>query len=139
MKNKILPFIALFSTACAAIVDTHGSIIDQSQLAQIEPHKTTQDQVRQLLGSPATEGTLNNNRWIYLTSTMADKPLDPGILKKRQVIVIDFDPSGTVAAVTQKTEADSKTVEPVQKVTPTHGQQLGIIDQMFKNIGVDKD
>jgi outer membrane protein assembly factor BamE (lipoprotein component of BamABCDE complex) len=139
MKNKILPFIALFSTSCASIVDTHGSIIDQSQLDQIKPHETTQDQVRQLLGSPATEGTLNDKRWIYLTSTIADKPLDPGILKKRQVIVIDFDPSGTVAAVTQKTEADSKTVEPVQKVTPTHGQQLGIIDQMFKNIGVDKD
>ncbi|HEX2859642.1 MAG TPA: outer membrane protein assembly factor BamE [Alphaproteobacteria bacterium] len=140
MKNNIALLTApLLLTACAAMVDTHGSIIQQGQIEKITEGVTTQDQVRELLGSPATTGTLNENRWIYITSTVRDKPLDPGILTHRQVVVIDFTPSGTVAAVTQKNESDSRTVEPLPKVTPTHGQGLGVIDQMLKNIGVDKD
>lgn len=140
MKNNIALLTApLLLAACAAMVDTHGSIIQQAQLDQIKEGTTTQDQVRELLGSPATTGTLNANRWVYITSTMRDKPLDPDVLTHRQVVVIDFTPSGTVAAITQKNEGDSRTVEPLPNVTPTHGQSLGVIDQMLKNIGVDKD
>jgi outer membrane protein assembly factor BamE (lipoprotein component of BamABCDE complex) len=123
---------------CGEIVSTHGSILQPDQVAQIKPGFTTQDQVRQWLGSPATTGALNQNRWVYVTSTMKDKPLEPNILTHRQVLVIDFDPSGTVVAVNQKTESDSKQIDPSAKITPTHGQSLGILDQIFQNIGVDK-
>jgi outer membrane protein assembly factor BamE (lipoprotein component of BamABCDE complex) len=124
--------------ACGQTVATHGHIILPSRLAQIQVGQTNQDDVRRLLGSPSTTGTLNDRTWYYITNTTIDKPLNPNILQKSELVKITFDPSGTVAGLEKKTEADSKDVEPSAKTTPTQGQALGIIDQMLDNIGIGK-
>jgi outer membrane protein assembly factor BamE (lipoprotein component of BamABCDE complex) len=123
-------------TACGQTVATHGHIILPSRLAQIQVGQTSQDDVRRLLGSPSTTGTLNDSTWYYMTNTTVDKPLNPNILQKSQLIKITFNPSGTVAGISQKTEADSKDLEPATKTTPTQGQSVGILDQMLDNIGI---
>lgn len=132
----ITSILAVSAASCAQTTATHGQVILPSRLAQIQPGSTTQPQVLQLLGTPSTTGSFDQNRWYYVTSTNISKPLNPNILKSREVIIIDFDPSGTVVALNKKTEADGKQVDPATKTTPTHGQTLGIVDQMLGNIGL---
>lgn len=122
--------------ACGETVATHGHIILPSRLAQIQPGQSTRADVLQLLGSPSTTGTMSDDRWYYMTNTTKDKPLNPNLLQKSQLVEISFDPSGTVTGLVQKTEADSKSLDPDLTTTPTHGQALGLIDQFLGNVGL---
>lgn len=114
----ILP-LASFIAGCAETVNTRGHVILPSRLAQIQPGTTTRQDVLQLLGSPSTQGTLNDNRWYYVTSTVGSTSFDPHNLKSRQVVVIDFDPAtNVVASLTQKSAADGKEVPPRRSFNP---------------------
>jgi outer membrane protein assembly factor BamE (lipoprotein component of BamABCDE complex) len=144
MKQYISPTLMLavlaitsgFMAGCAETVNTRGQVILPSRLAQIQPGVTTRQDVLQLLGSPSTQGTLNENRWYYVTASVGSTSLDPYDLKSRQVVIIDFDPkTDVVANLTQKGKNDGKEVSPDDKVTPTHGQALGIVDQMMDSLG----
>ena len=138
MKKHLVPLLALsFIASCTETINTHGQVILPSRLAQIQPGTTTKDQVMQLLGSPSSTGTMNDNRWYYITSTVGTKAFNPHKLKDRRVIVMDFDPSSSiVTAMQEKTEEDGKTVDPDRKVTATNGQSMGILDQMLGNLGL---
>lgn len=133
MKNIFLAS-ALLLSACAGTTQTHGQVITASRLAVIEPGTTTKTDVMRLLGSPSTQGTFNENRWYYITSVVQDKPLTPDQLKAREVIIIDFTPSDTVAGIVRKTQADAKDISPDETTTVTHGQSLGIIDSMMQSL-----
>ncbi len=127
---------ASFIAGCTETVNTRGQVILPSRLAQIQPGTTTRQDVLQLLGSPSTQGTLNDNRWYYVTSTVGSTSLNPHNLKTRQVVVIDFDPAtDTVLTLTEKGKQDGKEVAPAEAQTPTHGQSLGIVDQLMGNLG----
>lgn len=127
---------ALFISACAETVNTRGQIILPSRLAQIQPGQTTRDDVVQLLGSPSTQGTMNDERWYYISSSVGTRAFQPHELKSRQIVIIDFDPqTNVVAKVTQKNEKDGKEITPEEVTTKTHGQSLGIVEQMFGSLG----
>lgn len=124
-------------SACTETVNTYGQVILPSRLAQVQVGTSSKDDVRQLLGSPSMQGTMNDNRWYYITSTAVTKPLEPNILKSRRVIVLDFDPvTGVLSNLEEKTEADGKTVDPDRKVTKTEGQSMGIFEQITGNLGL---
>lgn len=123
-------------TACAETVTTHGQIILPSRLAQIKPGTTTRAEVQQLMGTPSTTGTFNDARWYYVTSTVKTKVLQPNVLQKREIVIVDFDPNGIVSNLSQRTEADAKEVEPVGATTRTHGQSMGVLEQAFGNLGL---
>ena len=133
MKHLAPLVLGLFLTACAGTTETHGQVITASRLAVIQPGTSTRGDVLRALGSPSTQGTFNDNRWYYITSTEQDKPLNQGVLKERDVIIIDFT-SDTVAGITRKSATDAKDIVPDDASTVTHGQSLGIIDSMMQNL-----
>lgn len=127
---------AALAAGCTETINTTGQVILPSRLSQIQPGTTTRQEVVQLLGSPSASGTMNDNRWYYITSVEGTKAFQPHDLKSRRVIIIDFDSSNTVAGLTEKTEADGKALDPDRKATPTHGQSLGLFDQLLGNLGM---
>ena len=142
MKQLTRPlFVILVSglllSACAETVNTHGQIILQSRLAQVKLGQSSKDDVLGLLGSPSTQGTFNDNRWYYVTSTVGTTALSPYDLKNRKVIVIDFDPqTGIVADMHEKSKAEGHSIQPAEATTPTQGQAMGVFQQMFSNLGM---
>lgn len=137
MKHLALAvLLALAANACTETTTTHGQVILPSRLAQVQPGVSTKSDVQYLLGSPSTTGTFNENRWYYLTSSLKDKPLNPNLLQSRKVVIIDFDPSGTVAGITDKDEAAGRSLTPDSDETATHGQSMGILDSMLQNVGM---
>ena len=136
MRNTLLLANLLVAlAACAETTSTHGQVILPSRLNQVQTVISTKADVMQLLGSPSTTATMADNRWVYISTVVVNKPLDQKTLQKRQVIVIDFDPSGTVAGITDKSAADGKTIEPDSSQTKTYGQSLGILDSVMENMG----
>ncbi|PIZ30912.1 MAG: hypothetical protein COY40_03435 [Alphaproteobacteria bacterium CG_4_10_14_0_8_um_filter_53_9] len=139
MKKNItlLALAALALTGCYRTASTHGQVIYPSQLAQIKPNETTANQALQLLGTPSAMGTLNDNRWYYITDTQVDTPFKPNQVQGRSIVILDIDPSTSlVTAVNTKTEEDAKNLTPSEASTRTYGQKLGLLDQLFSNIGL---
>ena len=128
--------VALPLAGCGSVQKQHGQVLNPMLVERVQVGQTTKPQVQRLLGSPSVQDTFNPNRWIYISSSAIDKPLNPNILQDREVLVIDFDDSGIVANIATRTEADGKTLEPDVAQTPTHGQSLGILDQLMGNLGM---
>lgn len=126
--------VALLS-GCSNVHHTHGQIIPQENMAMLEVGKTDKQDVRRYLGSPSSVSSFADDEWLYITSKTVDKPLKPGGLIERDIIIINFDENGKLAQISQKDASEGRTIEPSEKTTETQGQSLGILDQMLDNLG----
>src|SRR5918994_200423 len=52
---------------CVPQVSNHGYRLDEAALAQVEPGRTSRDQVLQLLGSPSALTTFDGSVWYYVS------------------------------------------------------------------------
>lgn len=121
--------------ACAARIDARGNLPDPEILGQIKAGRSTRDQVQQLLGSPSSVAVFDEETWYYVsqrTETVAF--LAPKIID-RKVVVVQFNNKGVVSEVQTKGIEDGRDVNPVDRVTPTAGNELTILDQMVGNFG----
>jgi outer membrane protein assembly factor BamE (lipoprotein component of BamABCDE complex) len=53
----------------------------------------------------------------------------------QQVVAVAFDDSGVVREVEHLGLADSRTVDPSPRVTPSAGRELGLMEQLVGNVG----
>lgn len=132
---SVLAVTALFTTGCSNVHHTHGQVIPQENLAMLEVGKNDKQDVRRYLGSPSTVATFNDDEWLYITTKTVDKPLSPGNLVERNILVINFDDNGKIAQISKKDASASRELTPSEKLTETQGQSMGIIDQMLDNLG----
>lgn len=129
-----LALAALLLTACTGTQTTHGNFITTKQVAQLTPNDMTKDDVLAVLGSPSSHGTMNANRWYYITELQHTKPFEPNLLVSRTLLVLDFDENGTLVNVAQKDQTNAKDVAMDETTTPTQGQALGVVDQIIQNV-----
>jgi len=131
----LLCVVFFMTSACGKRLETHGNIIKQDQLDRIKIGTHTRADISELLGSPSAIGTFNDKRWYYLTEKTAVKSLSREKVIEREIIVVNFDKQGIVSSLAFKTKDDAKAVNPSKKSTKTHGQTMGIIDQLIDNLG----
>jgi len=125
----------LVLAACTPVIDTRGHVPEPDAVEKVAVGKTTRNDVQKALGSPSTVGTFQNNVWYYIgekTKTVAF--YSPEVLERR-ILAVVFDDRDVVSDVVSYTEADGKPVEIVSRVTPTAGQELTILQQLFGNLG----
>jgi outer membrane protein assembly factor BamE (lipoprotein component of BamABCDE complex) len=121
--------------ACTGTIDQRGNLPDPERLQEIQPGVHGRQDVADIIGSPSTIGTFSDSKWYYIsrrTSKLAF--LEPKILDQR-VIVIDFDDSGVVNDIVEYTSEDGQEIQIVSRTTPTAGQKLSVVKQLFGNIG----
>ena len=120
---------------CAENIDPRGNAPLPDALAQIQPGRVTRSDVVALIGTPATASLFGEEHWYYISSHFqtiafyAPEELD------RQVIVIDFDKTGTVTAVRHLGLDDGKEVAMVDRTTPAPGKELSLLEQLLGNVG----
>ena len=127
--------VTLGSAACSARVDTRGNLPDPDVAAQITPGEHNRNAVIDLLGSPSTTAVFEEEVWYYIsqrTETLAF--LAPKVVE-RQVLIVRFDRRGIVTAVEALGLDDARTIEHVERTTPTAGNELTFIDQLVGNFG----
>lgn len=121
--------------ACAPIVQTRGNLPDPELLADIEVGQVRRGEVEEVLGSPSSISKFGGESWYYLserTETIAF--LEPKITE-RKVVVIRFDKQGVVTEVKSLGLEAGREIESVERVTPTAGQELTFLRQLFGNLG----
>src|SRR5260221_10824153 len=120
---------------CQARIDQRGNKPDEDQVVQISPGVDDKNRVAELLGYPSTMSTFSDKTWYYIskrTKTVAF--LAPDLLEQ-EVLQIHFDDQGIVQDMKVYTEKDGQQVAYVDRVTPTPGSELTILQQILGNLG----
>lgn len=128
--------VAVFGLGgCAGRIDTRGNLPDEERLAEVQPGDMTREEVAEILGSPSSVTPFKSDAWFYIserTKTVAF--LAPEVVK-REVVMIQFDGKGVVSNVKKLDLSDGKDIEQVKRVTPTSGNEITVMEQLFLNLG----
>jgi outer membrane protein assembly factor BamE (lipoprotein component of BamABCDE complex) len=121
--------------ACVPQVSNHGYRLDEAALAQIEPGRTTRDEVLQLLGSPSALTTFDGTVWYYVSQRTERMSFYQEEVVNRDVVSITFDERDTVAQIDRHGLEHAHEVSLVERETPTAGSELTALEQFIGNIG----
>lgn len=127
--------LALTVAACAPRVATRGNQPDPELLAEIEPGEISRLEVEEILGSPSTTATFGQEAWYYISERTETTAFFAPEVAERHVVVIRFDDKGMVAAIDNLTLEDGRVIRPTDRETPTAGNELTFLEQMFGNLG----
>ena len=132
----IAPLIIVFSlTSCTPQVDVRGYISDTEQLNTIVEGTHMREDVWQLLGSPTSESAFDGRTWYYMSRRTQGKVFEDDKVIEQDVIAIVFDDRWIVKEIHHYGIDDGRIVNLVTRKTPTRGNELGLIEQFFGNIG----
>jgi outer membrane protein assembly factor BamE (lipoprotein component of BamABCDE complex) len=125
------------TAACSPVEKRNGYVPNEDQIAQIEPGKQSEADVLRLLGSPSSVATFDERRkvWYYIGSKTETLAFFAPEIVDQQVVSIEFDAGGRVKDVKHYSQEDGREIELVDRQTPTRGKELGLLEQLFGNLG----
>ncbi len=127
--------IGLLAAGCAPTRNVGGYSMDDVLIAGIENGVDDKGSVLDTLGSPSNVSPFGTDTWYYVnrkTERLAffkEKVLD------QRVLAITFDESGVVSEVRHYGAEDARAIAMNERVTPTSGRQLSVLQQLFGNLG----
>lgn len=121
--------------ACSSVRDRRGYLPNAENTASISVGVDSKDSVSMRLGSPSTVGTFDTDVWYYISSEEERFAFFAPKTTYRDILVVTFDQANLVSDISTYTLADGKTLKYVDRKTPTRGKELGLLEQMFGNIG----
>jgi outer membrane protein assembly factor BamE (lipoprotein component of BamABCDE complex) len=125
--------IALLAGGCFTNVYQRGYQLDEAALEQI-PVGASQDQVLLVLGTPSTIATVSGEVFYYISQkTQRTAFLKPEILDQR-VLAVYFDENRRVSRIANYGLQDGKIFDFISRTTPTGGEELGLIRQLFRGL-----
>lgn len=122
-------------SACAPRAATHGHMVEDRRLAEIQVGSTSRSDVAALLGSPSAVGTFDEDVWYYVGERTEYRAFQLPEAVERRVIAIRFNSLGLVEEVEQLELADGERVQPVDRSTPTLGRRMTVLEQLLGNVG----
>ena len=121
--------------SCSSKTIITGNLPDPDLIANIEVGQVSKNEVLELLGSPSTKATFNDNDWYYVSEKTSTRAFfDPEVIN-RKVLIIQFDNREIVKKITQLSLKDGEKIEMVDRITPTAGKEMTILKQIFGNVG----
>ena len=119
----------------APIPEPRGSLIEKTDYAQLKPGTSTRSDVLDLLGSPTSHATFNDNMWIYISMITSPTPLGFPSIDKQQVVVLNFDNAGVLRKLDTLNRKDAIRVGMVGETTPAPGTKTSVIQELLGNVG----
>ena len=133
--SAIVFFTFFLSGACSPRLDTRGNLPNKDLLANIEIGHVHKNQVLKLIGSPSTTELFDGESWYYISEQTSTKAFFEPKIISRKIVIIRFDGKGIVKKIeTVGLDAGRKIVM-VDRKTPTAGEEMTILKQLFGNIG----
>jgi outer membrane protein assembly factor BamE (lipoprotein component of BamABCDE complex) len=112
-----LILIASIGAGCSPTIEMRGFNADNVQFSQIKPGVQSKNQVQQILGSPSTIPSFDQNTWYYVSKkTSTTSFFTPEVLDQ-QVTVITFDGGGIVRDIKTYKGEEAKHIKPVDRKT----------------------
>lgn len=136
VRGLLLAGLAVLAlSGCESGVTVRGNMPDPDIASQIQPGVHTREDVSSLLGSPSTISTFEDRKWYYIGQKTSQFAFFKPEILERDVLVVSFDEDGRVAETRSYDLADARQIDPVDRITPTEGKDLTILQQLLGNIG----
>ena len=108
---------------------------DAEVVSKINPGIHSRVDVQSLLGSPSTVSTFLDSKWYYIGQKSTQFAFFESEVLERTVLVVSFDTEGLVDTTRTYTLEDGQPIDPVDRITPTEGRELTILQQLIGNLG----
>ena len=121
--------------SCSPRIESRGNLPNLDMLANIEIGQVNKREVLESIGSPSTIELFEGESWYYISEKIETKAFFEPKVNKRKVIIIRFNKKGIVKEIKTLGIKDAQNVKMVDRVTPTAGQGMTVLKQIFGNIG----
>jgi len=135
--SKLLIYFCLvvLLAACAPKIDIRGNLLDLELLSEITPGDHSREEVEEILGSPSTITMFDQETWLYISERTETVAFFEPVVKKRKVLILNFDKEGMVNKIEILNAENGKKVQPIGRTTATSGSEYGFFEQVFGNLG----
>jgi|OM-RGC.v1.022725921 Small protein A (tmRNA-binding) len=121
--------------SCSPIVNQRGNLVDDARLARVEVGQMNRVEVLNLLGTPTSRATFDDDTWYYIGQVTEKTAFFNPEVVERRIIKLQFDTDGTLVKLDELTLEDAQEVDTVDRETPTLGRELGALEQLLGNLG----
>jgi len=133
--SSVVALAALFLAGCAKDIDARGNLPPPEALAQLAVGEQTRQDVRGLLGTPATTAIFDDETWYYISAHTTQYAFYPNHELDRTVYAVSFDDRGILKDVRRLGLEDGQNVNIASRETPTKGREFSLIEQLIGNLG----
>ncbi|MFP3480214.1 outer membrane protein assembly factor BamE, partial [Burkholderia sp. SIMBA_057] len=90
----------------------------------IKAGQSRREDVADILGTPTSVGTFDQNVWYYIGQKTEKVAFFQPTVMERRVVVVHFDDAGVVTEMKQLDANDGQQIDIVDRSTPTAGREL---------------
>ena len=104
-------------------------------MEKLEVGAQSREDVVRLIGSPSAVATFNPNIWYYISETQVYWAYTKPMIVEQKVMQVTFNDTGRIEAIKNYDLKDAQDIQMVQRITPTSGKELTILEQILGNVG----
>lgn len=113
---------------------TEGNMPSKSDIMALK-RGMSQNEVRNIMGSPSVISSLDHRTWIYMNSTMKRMAFFNPEELERNIVAIEFNLDGKVEKVVQLTKENGKDITISTDETPVSGTDETFMEKYFGGVG----
>ena len=121
--------------ACTPTEYVRGYVPTEETINKLKTGVDNKRKVVRLVGSPTSVSTFESRTWYYVSRRSQQLAFFEEELLDQEVVAIDFDKNGLVKGLRRYAMDDARNIIPVGHKTISHGREMGIMEQLFGNLG----
>lgn len=134
-RMMLIALAGLSVVACSTQTQLTGNRPDNDKVGQIQPGASTKQDIVQLLGTPSTMSTFNDDIWYYISQKRRSRAFLKDRIDEQIIIAMSFDQNDVFQAANVFTRRNGRLINIDDEITPTSGRKVSIIQQLLGNIG----
>lgn len=139
LMKRVLSFLAVglvltMITSCGSRIQSHGRLVEDSQLASIEIGVSTKQDILFALGQPSFEGAFNSGKIYYNNQIMIKEVAGKNKVSDRTLFIFTFDNSNILQEIEVRDQSTDLQIAKIDKATPTPGENLSATEQILSNL-----
>jgi outer membrane protein assembly factor BamE (lipoprotein component of BamABCDE complex) len=135
LVGALLAPAAVALAGCENTVNQRGFAATPGSVEKLEVGAQSREDVVRLIGSPSAVATFNPNVWYYISETQEYWAFTKPKISAQKVIQVTFNDDGRVSGIKNYDLKDAQDIQMVQRITPTSGKELTVLEQILGNVG----
>jgi outer membrane protein assembly factor BamE (lipoprotein component of BamABCDE complex) len=119
---------------CGDRISSHGHIINENELKQINIGTTTRADILDMLGQPSFKGAFDTQKLYYSSQVMLQPVASTKQTQKRIIYIFTLDDKNILQSIDLMNKEDGLQIAHIDGKTPTPGDTFGILEQVFSNL-----
>ena len=120
--------------ACGDRISSHGHIINENELKQINIGTTTKADILDMLGQPSFDGAFDTQKLYYSSQVMLQPVASAKQTQQRIVYIFTLDDNNIIESIDLINKEDGLQIVHIDDKTPTPGDTFGVLEQVFSNL-----